>query len=423
MARIKKDQYKRLFSETSKLAFARLKEDYREEIMNTAVKVKFFKITAPNAGGAMVHIKGRDLIREMIPDADIINLSTPITEEKIRLLGTPDIIVVGGIISDSFLLNFPANIDIPVYALGITIPDYSSTISDDLAYRFEQFIGGLKNLRLFSARDNATRNRLEKLGVKARVIGDPVMHLSREAQWARKPISERDRDTLIINYRDMFIPESLLLDEPKALDMARRMGLGKALIVAQEYERPLLQDWRVDMGKPITRSQLFTLGMFERARTFAKTLTTRSPLNKWVHPLIASTLRYSPKEVMVKRYGMKFYDPYAYPLLFQNAPLVITYQLHSSIIAGAVGTPFLHVFTEESTRTRDMIDTYDPGLELHLPAKSSNPDSIISKARSILENPDPLANYNKRVNRAFKEWGVFKKEMRDDLVKLGLLEK
>ncbi len=386
----------------------------------STVKVKFYKITAPNAGGAMVHIKGRDLIREIIPHAEIMNLSTPITEENIGLLGKPDIIVVGGIISVSFLLNLPANIDIPVYALGITTPDYSSTIGVDLTSKFEQFIKSLKSLRLFSARDNVTQNRLEKLGVKARVIGDPVMHLSREDQWARKPLSERDRETLIINYRDMFIPDDLLLDESKAQHMAERIGLRKALIVAQEYERPLLQDWRVGMDKPITGTQRFTWRMFERARTLSEALIRRSPLKNWVHPLITSALKYSPRAVVVKRYGMKFYDPYAYPLLFQNAPLVITYQLHSSILAGAVGTPFLHVFTEESTRTRDMIDTYDPDMELHLPAKSANLDTVISKARSILENPDPLANYNKRVEQAFKEWEIFKKEMRDDLVKLGL---
>lgn len=387
------------------------------------VKVKFFKITAPNAGGAMVHIKGRDLIREIIPDAEIINLSTPITEEKISLLGTPDIIVIGGIISDSFLMNFPSNIDIPVYALGITIPDYSSTVSDDLASRFERFIGGLKNLRLFSARDNATKDRLEKLGVQAKVIGDPVMHLSRETHWAKKPLSERNRDTLIINYRDMFIPESLLLDEQKAHDVAKRIGLRKALVVAQEYEKPLLQDWRVDMLKPINKVQRLTLRMYESARILSRALIIRLPLKKVIHPIIINSLKYSPQVLRVKRLGMKFYDPYAYPLLFQNVPLVITYQLHSSIIAGAVGTPFLHVFTEESTRTRNMIDTYDPNLELHIPAKSSNLDSVILKARLILENPNALVDYNKRVNQAFKEWEVFKKEMSDDLIKLGLLDK
>lgn len=382
------------------------------------IKVKHFSATTANAGEAMIAVKSRDLIREVIPNADIMSLPLPVTQENVELFGVPDIIVLGGgaTFASWALADFPSTLDLPVYLLGIGAK-VEEHRSEQHQRRLDKFASISKNIRLASTREYATSKRLEQFGIKSRVIGCPVMHLARGTGWARNDISHRDRETLVFAYRDIYIPERLYLNEAKALDIAKKLGFNNAIIVAQSYVKEMAPLYPLD--RPVTGLQRQTLKIFTALRITARAVINIPPFKKYIHPMIGNELDTSTIKYTI-RPGMKFYEPYAYPLIYQNARLLISSHIHASLMAAAVGTPFLHVFIEESNRCRDMIETYDPDLDLHIAANASNFEDIITKARSILENPDPLANYNKRVNQAFAQWELFKEEMRRDLKRLGL---
>jgi len=62
-----------------------------------------------------------------------------------------------------------------------------------------------------------------------------------------------------------------------------------------------------------------------------------------------------------------------------------------------------------------MLETYDPDLELHLSVNNTTFDQVVEKSKSILEQPEPLNNYQKRVAESFRNWLAFKKAFKKDL--------
>jgi len=381
------------------------------------VIIKHFVPVTPNAGDTLISIKSRDLIREVVPDADIITLPAPLTKGKIDLFKKPDIIVIGGgpLYGSYHLDTFPGKVEIPTYLLGIGMM-FNKREKISLEERLKRFRDSLVNIRLASTREMNTQYRLKRIGVDSRMVGCPVMHIARDTMWKNlKPISKK-HDTLLFNFRDVYIDAKLALDDSKALVIANELGFQNSLLVSHTYEAAL------QVPRPIGASwmQQTSLDVFARILRVLKRLSSFRCIGNHIHPVIHRLLGSSLYDLFAHPLGLRFYDAYSYPLLYRWASLLVTYQLHAAIAAAAVGTPFLHVFVEESNRVRDMIETYDPNMKLHIPTGNSTLENIKAKAMLILEDPDPLREYRKRVDTAFEEWELFKKDMINDLNSLGL---
>jgi len=311
------------------------------------LNIKHFVPVTPNAGDSLISLKSRDLLREIIPDANIMTFPAPLTEFKINAFFKPDIIVIGGgpLFASYHLDQFPGRIDIPTYILGLGTMARAFE-GDQIRIRLNRFFDSLHNLRLVSTRENATKDRFERLGVQAVNIGCPVMHIGREPRWRQRPPTAQNRDILLINYRDLYIPKELKITPQNAGEIARKLNYNNAMIIAHSYNTA------IDRTKGITEEQADSLNHFlELRKKFNEYLSEKEE----THPVVKNILAYAPN-FFVDTLGLSYYDPLSFLPLYHNASFNISYQLHSCIAAAATGTPFLHLYIEESSRTRDMQD-------------------------------------------------------------------